>query len=47
MQYKILRAIRIHTNDGVDDLEKTVNKHIEQGWEPIGGVAVKDNGFVF
>jgi hypothetical protein len=33
MKYKILK------NESPDELEKMVNKLIEQGWQPQGGVA--------
>jgi hypothetical protein len=38
VQYKVLR-------DGFDTvyrLENEINKHIQQGWQPLGGIQVVD-----
>lgn len=31
----------------IDGLVKNVNKHIEDGWEPIGGIGTSESGYYF
>ena len=43
LKYKILRSISEETAKGSEGLERLsldVNKHISQGWNPLGGVSV-------
>lgn len=41
--YKILKSIGEETPKGnvsFDQMEKLVNEHIQDGWQPVGGIAV-------
>jgi hypothetical protein len=41
VEYKLVEA-----KDDALKLQKEVNKHIEEGWEPLGGVSVCGGGMV-
>lgn len=47
MQYTIVGGSGFNILEGLSALEESVSELIKEGWEPIGGIAVKDSGLVF
>ena len=49
MEYKVIvqkvaNALTRNVSKAAADLSREVNKHVAQGWEPLGGVAIGDAG---
>ena len=44
-QYKIISKERYSVDSAVEELEREVNKHIQNGWELQGGVSITKSAY--
>lgn len=42
---KIIDYTIVYSGGNEEDMVEIVNKHIEDGWQPIGGICLKPAGF--